>query len=161
MFKQKSATLKTTLLFTVVVNLSGCVTALKHLDIGASQSSSPTTDQAISIDQLLSQARSQKPSGNAEHLYMRFEPQRFSLNPDQQDNLLNFAQKSGPKSQTVLLECALSQHNDPFIAASIAIKRCNAISTFLGNHAFHSDTALAPDLQPDQVRVHRLLMAAK
>ena len=153
MSTSKSVALKTALLLTAAVNLTGCVTSLKHLDLGRPQVDSLGTNKTMSVAEMLAQARGQEAASTTEdNLYIKFEPQKPHLNSEQEKTLLRFAELN---SAMLVLECAPSQHADPFTAATIAIKRCNTISTFLSDHAFDSEMALAPDLQPDQVRIYR------
>ena len=152
MFRSSKTTVRTTLILVAALNLSGCVTTLKYLDLGGAETEAPQ-DEPISVDTLLSQARgqtsSQKPDSN---LYLRFDSQNQTLTSLQEKSLLDFAKQ---RRNTLFLACAPSQHNDPFTAASIAIKRCTFISSFLSDRSYPNEIMLAPGLQPNQVRVYR------
>ncbi|EAR62013.1 hypothetical protein [Neptuniibacter caesariensis] len=152
MFRSSKTTVRSTLILVAALNLSGCVTTLKYLDLGGTETEAPQ-DEPISVDTLLSQARGQTSSQESDsNLYLRFDSQNPTLTSLQEKSLLDFAKQ---KRNTLFLACAPSQHNDPFTAASIAIKRCTFISGFLSDRSYPNEIMLAPGLQPDQVRVYR------
>lgn len=152
MFNQNIRALKISLFCATVLTLSGCKTALKHLDVAGTQEASVVSENTITVEELLSQARDQGPSSNSDkNLYLRFKPSHQHLNAAQTESLLKFANRH---KAPLLLACAPSEHEDKYTAASIAIKRCNNISHILGMQSFKSEVILAPELLTDQVRVY-------
>lgn len=144
--------LKKALLLCGLLSLEGCVSNLKPADVLESHEAQ-MNNGAISVDELLAQARTQTPKHSpTPELYLYFEPNRQQLRPDEERQLLDFAQQN---SQTIHLDCAPSQQADQFSAASVAIQRCRQISVFLSQKNFSNEIRLSPRLKADQVRVYR------
>ncbi|WP_420598208.1 hypothetical protein [Neptuniibacter sp.] len=135
-----------------LLSLGGCVSGLKLTDINVPESKK-TSEQTMSIDEILANAREQESVQKTKtDLYLLFEPDRHTLNSNDEQQLLEFAKQ---EPTHIYMACALSRNQDRFAAAAAAINRCQNISTFLSLYHFNSDILLSPHLQTDQVRVYR------
>lgn len=134
-----------------LLGLGGCVSgAIKMMDLGTPEASTPT-NQVMSVDELLAQARNGK-SSSTESLYIQFDAGRRDMNAKEQQQLIDFASES---KQVINLDCGLGKHEDRFTAAAIGIHRCQHISNFLATKTYGSEIQLAPALKKDQVRIYR------
>jgi len=139
-----------TLVILSVSLLPGCVSSRSLM----MESDKPAHAAPISIEQLLAQAESGNTStaglANNAELILRFEGDSVRLTPEQENQLHRFANLH---NTLVKVDCAPSNSPDPFIAASLAISRCNRISTFLSVRARKTIISLSPDRLPNHTYI--------
>lgn len=146
-------TIRTLILISGMLPLTGCVTNLKPIDLSMSDQVDAQPPGKISIDQLLLNARQQSSSSSVNSdLYLQFEGDRHQLNPEEKQQILSFSRKY---PETLYLACAPASGPDQFTAATIGVRRCQQISQFLRERSFSSEIMLSPQLLPDQVRLYR------
>jgi hypothetical protein len=157
----KMAWIKYSIILSSLGLLSGCATSLSNMHLSAlgidkPAESASNTDSAMSVEQLLSQARSGNASQNSDYqddqkkLTLSFSGKSSRLTSLQEDQLHRFANLG---RTSISIACAPGGVSDPFSAASLAISRCKNVSDFFNKRARKASISMHPELQADRVQI--------